>query len=309
MHGRRRGGPFGEGPQRAHRARRGDVRAAILSLLSQEGQNGYRLMKSFDRATDGAWRPSPGSIYPTLTQLQDEGLIVAVGEGRTSEFQLTDAGRGYIVEHADELEQAWKSATGQSEQDLAFHSSVAKLHGCRDVKVAMATTPFTAVSYGSNKRIERDCQFMLWIETPGPAGYWLELRRSYSFGPPSPELQGFWTLVQEIWAEALPVIRPGATGADVLAVVERRIAGQRIGLSPSNYSLHGIGADAIEGMWAPGNDKPLLAGEVVSFHPSLTFDDPGMAERLSFIGMTDNVVVTPQGGVRLTYQTDELRIL
>ena len=129
MHGRRRGGPFGEGPQRAHRARRGDVRAAILSLLSQEGQNGYRLMKSFDRATDGAWRPSPGSIYPTLTQLQDEGLIVAVGEGRSSEFQLTEAGRGYIVEHADELEQAWQSATGQSEQDLAFHSSVAKLHG------------------------------------------------------------------------------------------------------------------------------------------------------------------------------------
>ena len=129
MHGRRRGGPFGEGPQRAHRARRGDVRAAILSLLGQEGQNGYRLMKSFDRATDGAWRPSPGSIYPTLTQLQDEGLIVAVGEGRSSEFQLTEAGRGYIVEHADELEQAWQSATGQSEQDLAFHSSVAKLHG------------------------------------------------------------------------------------------------------------------------------------------------------------------------------------
>jgi len=128
LHGRRRG-HLGEGPQRAHRARRGDVRAAILSLLGQEPHNGYRLMKAFDRATDGAWRPSPGSIYPTLTQLQDEGLIVAVGEGRSSEFQLTDAGRGYIVEHADELEQAWQSATVQSEQDLAFHASVAKLHG------------------------------------------------------------------------------------------------------------------------------------------------------------------------------------
>ena len=126
--GGRRGG-FGQGMQRAHRARRGDVRAAILSLLGQEPQNGYRLMKSFDRATDGAWRPSPGSIYPTLTQLQDEGLIVAIGEGRSSEFQLTDAGRAYIVEHADELDQAWQSATGQSDEDLAFHASVAKLHG------------------------------------------------------------------------------------------------------------------------------------------------------------------------------------
>jgi DNA-binding PadR family transcriptional regulator len=128
---RRRGsrGGFGESLQRHHRARRGDVRSAVLSLLSQEPQNGYRLMKSFHTATDGAWRPSPGSIYPTLTQLQDEGLITAIGEGRTSEFELTDAGRSYIIEHAEELDQAWKSATGQSDEDLAFHASVVKLQG------------------------------------------------------------------------------------------------------------------------------------------------------------------------------------
>jgi len=126
--GGRRGG-FGGGPRRPHRARRGDIRAAILSLLGQQPHNGYGLMKSFDHATDGAWRPSPGSIYPTLTQLQDEGLIVASGEGRSSEFALTDAGRAYIVEHADELDRAWQAATGQSEEDLAFHESVAKLHG------------------------------------------------------------------------------------------------------------------------------------------------------------------------------------
>ena len=124
----RRGG-LGEGLPRHHRARRGDVRSAILSLLGQEPQNGYRLMKSFDTATDGAWRPSPGSIYPTLTQLTDEGLIVAIGEGRTSEFTLTDTGRSYLVDHADELDEAWKSATGQSDEDLAFHASVIKLNG------------------------------------------------------------------------------------------------------------------------------------------------------------------------------------
>ena len=114
---------------RHSRARRGDVRSAILSLLSQEPQNGYRLMKSFETATDGAWRPSPGSIYPTLTQLQEEGLIVATGEGRTTQFELTDSGRSHIVEHAEELDRAWKLATGQSDEDLAFHTSVAKLHG------------------------------------------------------------------------------------------------------------------------------------------------------------------------------------
>jgi DNA-binding PadR family transcriptional regulator len=130
VRGRRGGrGGFDGGPQRPQRARRGDVRSAILSLLGQEPQNGYRLMKSFETATDGAWRPSPGSIYPTLTQLVEEGLIEATGEGRHTLFGLTEAGRTYIVEHADELEKAWQSATGESEEDLAFRTSVVKLNG------------------------------------------------------------------------------------------------------------------------------------------------------------------------------------
>ena len=71
-------------------------------------------MKSFDRATDGAWRPSPGSIYPTLTQLQDEGLIVAIGEGRSSEFQLTDW-PGLHRRARRRARRHGKSATGQSD--------------------------------------------------------------------------------------------------------------------------------------------------------------------------------------------------
>jgi Xaa-Pro aminopeptidase len=199
---------------------------------------------------------------------------------------------------------------GIQESDIAGAASrLAKLHGCRDVKVAMATTPFNAVSYGSNKRIERDSMFMLWIETPGPAGYWLELRRSYSFGPPPKEVVEFWQVQQQVWQASLRAIKPGATGAEILGIVADIVAPHGYGISPSNYSIHGIGADAIEGIWFPGNDKPLLEGEVVSFHPSLTFDDPGKAERLSFLGMTDNVLVTSEGGVRLTYSTDEVRVL
>lgn len=199
---------------------------------------------------------------------------------------------------------------GVMESDIAGAAvRLAKLHGCRDVKIAMATTPFNAVSYGSNKRIERDSRFMLWIETPGPTGYWLELRRSYSFGPPPAEVMEFWHLLQEVWKVALARIRPGATGADVLEAVTNIVKPYGCGISPSNYSIHGIGSDAIEGMWYPGNDKPLLEGEVVSFHPSLTFEDTQKAERLSFLGMTDNVLVTPNGGVRLTYPADDFRIL
>jgi Xaa-Pro aminopeptidase len=199
---------------------------------------------------------------------------------------------------------------GVQESDIAGAAArLAKLHGCRDVKVAMATTPFNAVSYGSNKRVERDDAFMLWIETPGPSGYWLELRRSYCFGSPSKEIVEFWSLLDQVWDTALKTMRPGAAGAEIFGSVEALLSANGCRLSPSNYSLHGIGADAIEGMWYPGNDKPLLEGEVVSFHPSLVFDDATKAERISFLGMTDNVLITPEGGRRLTYDSDSIRVL
>ena len=91
------GFPFGGGPRgglrRGPRARRGDVRAALLALLAEEPQHGYQLMQQLTERTNGVWRPSPGSVYPTLQQLEDEGLVTAVEAGGRKVFQLTDAGR------------------------------------------------------------------------------------------------------------------------------------------------------------------------------------------------------------------------
>jgi len=81
---------------------------------------------------------------------------------------------------------------------------------------------------------------------------------------------------------------------------------EEYGLSEAHYSIHGIGTDAIEGLWFPGNDRELLEGEVMSFHPSVVFKEEREAQRLRFIGMTDNVLVTGNGGVRLTYAFDEI---
>ena len=66
------GGPFGGG---RGRRRRGDVRTAMLMLLAEEPRNGYQLMQTIEERSGGRWRPSPGSVYPTLAQLEDEGLI------------------------------------------------------------------------------------------------------------------------------------------------------------------------------------------------------------------------------------------
>ena len=101
-------GPGGFGP----RARRGDVRAALLVLLAEEPRNGYGLMQEIEARSNGAWRPSPGSVYPALSQLEDEGLVRAQESAGRRLFELTDAGRAYVTEHADELGTPWEQPGG-----------------------------------------------------------------------------------------------------------------------------------------------------------------------------------------------------
>ncbi|WP_373317454.1 PadR family transcriptional regulator [Protaetiibacter mangrovi] len=124
---------FGPGPWGGRgrgRAGRGDIRAVILSVLSEAPSNGYSIIKTIAERTGGGWRPSPGSVYPTLQQLVDEELIEAQGEGRRTEYALTESGEAYVKENADELSRAWESgAPKRSEQELAFQQSVGKLMG------------------------------------------------------------------------------------------------------------------------------------------------------------------------------------
>ncbi|MFE9258665.1 PadR family transcriptional regulator [Streptomyces sp. NPDC006879] len=81
-----RGGPRG-------RARRGDVRASILALLVDRPMHGYEMIQEIAERSGGVWKPSPGSVYPTLQLLEDEGLIVSRSEGGKKLFTLSEAGR------------------------------------------------------------------------------------------------------------------------------------------------------------------------------------------------------------------------
>jgi DNA-binding PadR family transcriptional regulator len=109
----KRHGGFGRGPRRA---RRGDVRAAILDLLAEgTAWNGYQIIQEIAGRTDGVWRPSAGSVYPALQQLEDEGLIAPEGEGRRRMYTLTDEGRAYAEAHAEELRASWDSAAGMAD--------------------------------------------------------------------------------------------------------------------------------------------------------------------------------------------------
>ncbi len=109
------GGP--RGGWRPQKARRGDVRAAILAVLAQEPMNGYQVIQEIAERSGGAWKPSPGSVYPTLQQLQDEGLVTADAETGQRAYTLTDEGRTYVAEHADEMAAVWEAVTPPADED------------------------------------------------------------------------------------------------------------------------------------------------------------------------------------------------
>ena len=93
--------------QRGPRVRRGDVRAAILDVLATEPMNGYQLITQITERTQGAWKPSPGSVYPTLSQLEDEGLVEGDDTRGRRVLRLTDEGRAYVEANAEELAGVW----------------------------------------------------------------------------------------------------------------------------------------------------------------------------------------------------------
>ncbi|MCW2924351.1 MAG: transcriptional regulator, PadR family [Thermoleophilia bacterium] len=96
------GGFGGRGRGPARRRRRGETRTALLRLLAEEPRHGYALMQELERRSEGRWSPSAGSVYPTLEQLADEGLVRAEeADGRRS-YSLTDAGREAVAASADE---------------------------------------------------------------------------------------------------------------------------------------------------------------------------------------------------------------
>jgi DNA-binding PadR family transcriptional regulator len=100
--GRGRGAPGGRGRGRG-RIQRGDVRTAILLVLADEAMHGYQIMQAVSDRTGGAWRASPGAVYPTIAQLEDEGLVTTREEGGRRLVTLTSEGRTYVEERSARL--------------------------------------------------------------------------------------------------------------------------------------------------------------------------------------------------------------
>lgn len=122
-----RGGRYGRG-RGGPRARRGDVRAAVLALLADRPMHGYEMIKEIEERSEGAWTPSAGSIYPTLQMLEDEGLIRGEESDGKRRFALTEAGSAEQAERAGE-ETPWDAArAGADPEQIHLRDSVHKLH-------------------------------------------------------------------------------------------------------------------------------------------------------------------------------------
>ncbi|WP_445257061.1 PadR family transcriptional regulator [Nocardioides aurantiacus] len=115
----RRGGGPGRGRPRA---RRGDVRSAILDVLatSAEGMNGYQVIQQIAERSHHQWKPSPGSVYPTISQLEDEGLVEDAPAGRKA-LQLTAEGRAYVVDHPEEMAAVWAPFVPEEDDNEAVN--------------------------------------------------------------------------------------------------------------------------------------------------------------------------------------------
>src|SRR5919202_1657048 len=99
--GRRRGGPFGGGRM----FEQGDLKYVILRLLDEKPRHGYEIIKELEERFGGAYSPSPGTVYPTLTMLEDLGYAQGTTEeGGRKIYSITDAGRAYLAEHSETVD-------------------------------------------------------------------------------------------------------------------------------------------------------------------------------------------------------------
>lgn len=112
------GGPRGRGGPRRGMFRPGELRLVLLKLIGDEARHGYDLIRAIEEMTHGAYAPSPGVVYPTLTMLEDQGLIEEQrSEGSRKAFAATAEGRALLEERKEEVEELLGRLTGVGEQE------------------------------------------------------------------------------------------------------------------------------------------------------------------------------------------------
>jgi len=138
----------------------GEVRLALLSMLGEVPMHGYELMRRLEERSGGIYRASAGTVYPTLQQLEDEGLISSEMQDGKKTYRLTDAGRHELERNAEAIAAIWRRARRWQDWRSAFDPDAAEIRGPAERLVKQA---FRAVAgeFATHERLERVREILL----------------------------------------------------------------------------------------------------------------------------------------------------
>lgn len=246
-------------------------------------------VRSLEQAAPGTSFVDAGALFDDVRAIKSDEEIENLRETSRILLEVFDALAAEIRPGVPEWD-----ITGEAHR-------LCRQFGCVEGIVQLGRPPFRYFSHGSSARLEREDVVVIDLEWGGPSGYWLELRRCFSFGRPSEAVRRFWDVRVESYDATVDAIRPGIQAVDVLAardaVYERH--GFPIPTAP-RYTIHGIGIDSLEPPWAPGNDRTLREGMVLSVHPDIVVSDPQLRAQVGGITISDNILVTAGGRERMT---------
>jgi len=138
----------------------GEVRLALLSMLGEAPMHGYELMKRLEERSGGIYRASAGTVYPTLQQLEDEGLVASETQDGKKIYRLTDAGRRELERNEEAVRAIWQRARRWQDWRNAFDPDAAEIRGPAERLVKEA---FRAVAgeFATHQRLERVREILL----------------------------------------------------------------------------------------------------------------------------------------------------
>ena len=263
--------------------------AATIGLVGLDDAAPAAHVRALEQAAPEATFVDAGALFDDVRAIKSEEEIEKLRETSRILLDVFDALAAEI-------------RPGVPEWDVTAEGHrLCRQFGCLDGIVQIARPPFPYFSHGSPERIEPDDVVVIDLEWGGPSGYWLELRRCFSFGPPSDVVRRFWDVRVESFDACVAAMQPGARAVDVLAARDAVYTAHGMPLPTAlRYTLHGIGIDSLEPPWAPGNDRVLAPGMVLSLHPDIVVADPAERAQVGGITISDNILVTADGPERLT---------
>jgi DNA-binding PadR family transcriptional regulator len=138
----------------------GEVRLALLSMLAEKPLHGYELMKQLEERSGGVYRASAGTIYPTLQQLEDEGMVASELRDGKKTYTLTDAGRRELDDRREAVERIWRRARRWEDWRSAFNPDAAEIRGPAE-RLVKAAFRAVAGELATHQRLERVREILL----------------------------------------------------------------------------------------------------------------------------------------------------